>query len=45
MLVASRALLARWDDAVKLTLGRRNASAIEVKAGLAPGDRVSRVQP
>jgi HlyD family secretion protein len=31
--------------AVKLTLGRRNASAIEVKAGLAPGDRVSRVQP
>ena len=31
--------------AVKLTLGRRNATAIEVKAGLAPGDRVSRVQP
>lgn len=32
-------------EQVKLTLGRRNATAIEVKAGLAPGDRVSRVQP
>ncbi len=32
-------------ERVKLTLGRRNASAIEVKAGLAPGDRVSRVEP
>jgi hypothetical protein len=32
-------------EAVKLTLGRRNATAIEVKAGLAAGDRVSRVQP
>ena len=32
-------------EPVKLTLGRRNATAIEVKAGLAPGDRVSRVQP
>ena len=30
---------------VKLTLGKRNATAIEVKAGLAPGDRVSRVDP
>jgi hypothetical protein len=30
---------------VKLTLGKRNASMIEVKAGLAPGDRVSRVDP
>lgn len=30
---------------VKLTLGKRNGSAIEVKAGLAPGDRVSRVDP
>jgi HlyD family secretion protein len=32
-------------ERVKLTLGRRNASAIEVKAGLAPGDRVSRTEP
>jgi HlyD family secretion protein len=32
-------------DKVKLILGRRNATAIEVKAGLAPGDRVSRVDP
>ena len=32
-------------EPVKLTLGRRNATAIEVKAGLAAGDRVSRVQP
>ena len=32
-------------DAVKLTLGKRNATAIEVKAGLAPGDRVSRIEP
>lgn len=30
---------------VKLTLGKRNATMIEVKAGLAPGDRVSRVDP
>ncbi len=30
---------------VKLTLGKRNASMIEVKAGLAPGDRVSRIDP
>ena len=30
---------------VKLTLGRRNATTIEVKAGLAPGDRVSRIDP
>jgi len=30
---------------VKLTLGKRNASAIEVKSGLSPGDRVSRVDP
>ena len=32
-------------ERVKLTLGRRNATAIEVKAGLAPGDRVSRTEP
>lgn len=30
---------------VALTLGKRNATVIEVKAGLAPGDRVSRVDP
>jgi multidrug efflux pump subunit AcrA (membrane-fusion protein) len=30
---------------VKLTLGRRNATAIEVTSGLAPGDRVSRTDP
>ena len=30
---------------VKVTLGKRNATAIEVKAGLSPGDRVSRVDP
>ena len=30
---------------VKLTLGKRNATAIEVKSGLAPGDRVSRIDP
>jgi multidrug efflux pump subunit AcrA (membrane-fusion protein) len=32
-------------EAVKLVLGKRNGTAIEVKSGLAPGDRVSRVQP
>jgi multidrug efflux pump subunit AcrA (membrane-fusion protein) len=30
---------------VKLTLGKRNANAIEVKSGLVPGDRVSRIDP
>lgn len=30
---------------VKLVLGKRNATAIEVKSGLSPGDRVSRVDP
>lgn len=30
---------------VKLTLGRRNATSIEVVSGLAAGDRVSRVDP
>ncbi|HEY5946640.1 MAG TPA: hypothetical protein VIV40_14155, partial [Kofleriaceae bacterium] len=30
---------------VKLTLGKRNGTAIEVKSGLAPGDRVSRIDP
>jgi HlyD family secretion protein len=30
---------------VKVTLGKRNATAIEVKSGLAPGDRVSRIDP
>lgn len=30
---------------VKLVLGKRNATAIEVKSGLAPGDRVSRIDP
>jgi len=30
---------------VKLVLGKRNATTIEVKSGLAPGDRVSRVDP
>jgi HlyD family secretion protein len=30
---------------VKVTLGKRNATAIEVKSGVAPGDRVSRVDP
>jgi hypothetical protein len=32
-------------EAVKLVLGKRNGTAIEVKSGLAPGDRVSRVAP
>ena len=32
-------------ERVHLELGRRNATAIEVKAGLAPGDRVSRSAP
>jgi len=32
-------------ERVKVALGRRNATAIEVKSGLAPGDRVSRVEP
>jgi hypothetical protein len=32
-------------EAVRLTLGRRNATAIEVKAGLQPGDQVSREKP
>ncbi len=32
-------------ERVKLTLGKRNANAIEVLAGLAAGDRVSRVDP
>jgi len=32
-------------EKVKLVLGKRSASAIEVKSGLAPGDRVSRVDP
>lgn len=30
---------------VPLTLGKRNATMIEVKAGLVPGDRVSRIDP
>ncbi len=30
---------------VKLVLGKRNSTAIEVKSGLLPGDRVSRVDP
>ena len=32
-------------EAVKLVLGKRNGTAIEVKSGLQPGDRVSRVAP
>ena len=32
-------------ERVKLALGKRNATAIEVKRGLAPGDRVSRTAP
>jgi hypothetical protein len=32
-------------EAVPLVLGRRNAGAIEVKRGLAPGDRVSTIDP
>jgi multidrug efflux pump subunit AcrA (membrane-fusion protein) len=32
-------------ERVSLELGKRSASAIEVLAGLAPGDRVSRVDP
>jgi len=32
-------------ERVPLVLGQRTASAIEVKSGLAPGDRVSRVDP
>ena len=30
---------------VKLELGKRSTTAIEVKSGLAPGDRVSRIDP
>ncbi|HEY5920139.1 MAG TPA: HlyD family efflux transporter periplasmic adaptor subunit, partial [Kofleriaceae bacterium] len=30
---------------IKVTLGKRNATAIEVKSGLEPGERVSRVDP
>jgi multidrug efflux pump subunit AcrA (membrane-fusion protein) len=32
-------------ERVKLTLGKRNANAIEVVQGLSPGDRVSRTEP
>jgi hypothetical protein len=32
-------------EKVKLVLGQRNQSAIEVKQGLAPGDHVSRTEP
>jgi HlyD family secretion protein len=32
-------------ERVRLTLGRRTLTAIEVTAGLAPGDRVSRIDP
>lgn len=32
-------------ERVRLSLGRRTATAIEVVSGLAPGDRVSRVDP
>ena len=32
-------------ERVRLSLGRRTATAIEVASGLAPGDRVSRVDP
>ncbi|MEO8549346.1 MAG: HlyD family efflux transporter periplasmic adaptor subunit [Kofleriaceae bacterium] len=32
-------------ETVKLVLGKRSSSAIEVKSGLAPGDQVSRVDP
>lgn len=32
-------------ERVRLSLGRRTATAIEVTSGLAPGDRVSRVDP
>ncbi len=32
-------------ERVKLVLGKRSASAIEVKSGLAAGDRVSRIEP
>jgi HlyD family secretion protein len=32
-------------ERVRLSLGRRTATAIEVRSGLAPGDRVSRVDP
>jgi HlyD family secretion protein len=32
-------------ERVRLSLGRRTATAIEVKSGLAPGDRVSRTDP
>jgi multidrug resistance efflux pump len=32
-------------ERVKLVVGKRSATAIEVKSGLAPGDRVSRTDP
>ena len=32
-------------ERVALTLGRRNATMVEIKAGLAVGDRVSRIDP
>jgi hypothetical protein len=43
--VAYRAADGGSVSAVKLTLGRRNATTIEVTSGLAPGDRVSRTDP
>jgi hypothetical protein len=30
---------------VKLKVGKRNTSAIEILEGLAPGDRISRTDP
>jgi hypothetical protein len=32
-------------ERVKLVLGKRNATSIEVKSGLQAGDRVSRSEP
>ena len=32
-------------EKVKLTVGKRSATTVEVVAGLAPGDRVSRIDP
>lgn len=43
--VAYRATASGALEAVKLGVGRRSARAVEVTAGLAAGDRVSRVEP
>jgi multidrug efflux pump subunit AcrA (membrane-fusion protein) len=43
--VAYRETASGGFERVKVVLGRRSATAIEVKSGLAPGDHVSRIDP